>query len=57
MMWLANQHGAINLAQGFPDFDPQEELLAALEHLHADGFINAQPLPPETRIQGHIWLN
>jgi aspartate/methionine/tyrosine aminotransferase len=57
MMWLANQHGAINLAQGFPDFDPQEELLAALEHLHADGFINAQPFPPETRIQGHIWLN
>lgn len=28
---LANQHGAINLAQGFPDFDPPEELLAALE--------------------------
>ncbi len=28
---LANQYGAINLAQGFPDFDPPEELLAALE--------------------------
>ena len=28
---LANEHGAINLAQGFPDFDPPEELLAALE--------------------------
>jgi aspartate/methionine/tyrosine aminotransferase len=28
---LANQHGAINLAQGFPDFDPPEELLGALE--------------------------
>jgi aminotransferase len=28
---LANQHGAINLAQGFPDFEPPEELLAALE--------------------------
>jgi aspartate/methionine/tyrosine aminotransferase len=28
---LATQHGAINLAQGFPDFDPPEELLAALE--------------------------
>ncbi len=28
---LANQHGAINLAQGFPDFDPPEEILAALE--------------------------
>lgn len=28
---LANQHGAINLAQGFPDFSPPEELIEALE--------------------------
>jgi aminotransferase len=28
---LATRHGAIYLAQGFPDFDPPEELLAALE--------------------------
>jgi aspartate/methionine/tyrosine aminotransferase len=27
----ANQYNAINLAQGFPDFDPPEELLQALE--------------------------
>ena len=31
MTRLANAHGAINLAQGFPDFDPPEPLLAALE--------------------------
>lgn len=31
MTRLSNQHGAINLAQGFPDFDPPEELLTALE--------------------------
>jgi len=31
MTRLANRHGAINLAQGFPDFAPPEELLAALE--------------------------
>ena len=31
MTRLANKHGAINLAQGFPDFDPPEPLLAALE--------------------------
>lgn len=31
MTRLANQHGAINLAQGFPDFDPPEQLLTALE--------------------------
>ncbi len=30
MTRLANQHGALNLSQGFPDFDPPEELLAAL---------------------------
>ena len=31
MTRLSNQHGAINLAQGFPDFSPPEELLQALE--------------------------
>lgn len=31
MTRLANRHGAINLSQGFPDFDPPEVLLAALE--------------------------
>jgi len=31
MTRLANRYGAINLAQGFPDFDPPEELLVALE--------------------------
>jgi aminotransferase len=31
MSRLATRHGAINLAQGFPDFDPPEELLSALE--------------------------
>jgi aminotransferase len=31
MTRLANRHGALNLAQGFPDFDPPEELLTALE--------------------------
>jgi len=28
---MADQYGAINLSQGFPDFDPPEEMLAALE--------------------------
>ena len=31
MTRLANRHNAINLAQGFPDFEPPEELLSALE--------------------------
>lgn len=37
MTRLANRHGAINLAQGFPDFDPPEELLAALERATRSG--------------------
>lgn len=31
MTRLSNQHAAINLSQGFPDFDPPEEILVALE--------------------------
>ncbi|MEZ0298439.1 MAG: pyridoxal phosphate-dependent aminotransferase, partial [Candidatus Methylacidiphilales bacterium] len=31
MTRVANTHGAINLAQGFPDFEPPEVLLEALE--------------------------
>lgn len=31
MTRLANRHAAVNLAQGFPDFDPPEDLLVALE--------------------------
>lgn len=31
MTRLAQRHNAINLSQGFPDFDPPEELLLALE--------------------------
>ena len=31
MTRLANQHNAINLAQGFPDFDPPTTLIEALE--------------------------
>ncbi|MEI6085190.1 MAG: aminotransferase class I/II-fold pyridoxal phosphate-dependent enzyme [Verrucomicrobiota bacterium] len=31
MTRVANAHGAINLSQGFPDFDPPEILLSALE--------------------------
>ncbi len=34
---LANKHGAINLSQGFPDFDPPEELLLAAERAARHG--------------------
>jgi aminotransferase len=38
MTRLADEHGAVNLAQGFPDFDPPEELRAAAIAAIEDGF-------------------
>lgn len=37
MTRVANACGAINLSQGFPDFDPPPELLAALERVSRQG--------------------
>ena len=37
MTRVANAAGAINLSQGFPDFDPPEELLAAAEKAGRQG--------------------
>lgn len=37
MTRLANEHGAINLSQGFPDFDPPPALTEALERCGRDG--------------------
>ena len=37
MTRVANEHGAINLSQGFPDFDPPEALLAAAEKVARQG--------------------
>jgi aminotransferase len=37
MTRVATQHGAINLSQGFPDFDPPEALLKAAERTAREG--------------------
>ncbi len=37
MTRVAHQHGAINLSQGFPDFDPPESLLKAAERTAREG--------------------
>ncbi len=37
MTRIANQYGAINLSQGFPDFDPPIEILKALERVSLTG--------------------
>src|SRR5690242_10339679 len=43
MTRLAEQRGAINLAQGFPDFDPPAELVAAAHHALNNGFHQYAP--------------
>jgi len=38
MTRVANQYGAINLSQGFPDFDPPAELVAAAKQALEEGY-------------------
>ncbi len=38
MTRVANKHGAINLSQGFPDFDPPVELVAAAKRALEEGY-------------------
>jgi methionine aminotransferase len=42
---LALRHGAINLSQGFPDFDTHEELKALVSRYIRDGFNQYAPMP------------
>lgn len=37
MTRISNEYGAINLSQGFPDFDPPQELMRALENIAMNG--------------------
>ena len=37
MTRVSNEHGAINLSQGFPDFDPPKELTERLSQVALDG--------------------
>ena len=38
MTRISNQYGAINLSQGFPDFDPPQALLQRLAEVSAEDF-------------------
>ncbi len=44
MSQLATQHGAINLGQGFPDFQPDPQLLAAVTQAMNDGINQYAPM-------------
>jgi methionine aminotransferase len=45
MTRLANEHGAINLSQGFPDFDCDPELIEAVARAMHAGFNQYAPMP------------
>lgn len=45
MSGLAAQHGAINLSQGFPDFDCAPQLTDLVEHYLKKGFNQYAPMP------------
>lgn len=45
MTRLANEHGAINLSQGFPDFDCDRALVDAVERAMRDGHNQYAPMP------------
>ena len=45
MTRLANEHGAINLSQGFPDFDCDPALIEAVAQAMRDGYNQYAPMP------------
>lgn len=45
MTQLANEHGAINLSQGFPGFNPDPRLLQRVDHYLQSGANQYAPLP------------
>jgi methionine transaminase len=44
MSQLAQQHNAINLAQGFPDYEPEEELLGLVQKYYQKGYNQYAPM-------------
>ncbi|MBF8964273.1 pyridoxal phosphate-dependent aminotransferase [Pontibacter sp. FD36] len=45
MSALANEHGAINLSQGFPDFNCPDELIALVTKYMQEGYNQYAPMP------------
>ncbi|MFD2718835.1 methionine aminotransferase [Hymenobacter monticola] len=55
MTALAQETGAINLAQGFPDYDPPQALLEALaRHARTPGYHQYAPMPGLPRLREAI---
>lgn len=54
MTKLANEYNAINLSQGFPDFNCSEELLERVAFYQAKGFNQYAPMPGVLRLREKI---
>lgn len=54
MTLLAQQHGAVNLGQGFPDYDPPLELREALAKAVADGLNQYAPMPGLLKLREQV---
>lgn len=54
MTRVSNAYGAVNLSQGFPDFDPPRELMDALAKAAHEGPINT-PSPGVPRTFARPW--
>ncbi len=54
MTALANQHGAINLAQGFPDFLSSKKLIDLVHHYMKKGMNQYAPMPGVLQLREQI---
>ncbi|RYZ94072.1 MAG: aminotransferase class I/II-fold pyridoxal phosphate-dependent enzyme [Moraxellaceae bacterium] len=57
MTQLAQQNGALNLSQGFPDFDSPPALLEALKHYASQGFQQYAPMQGLLSLREQIALD
>ena len=54
MTQLANEHGAINLSQGFPDFDTHPDLISLVEKYMREGYNQYAPMQGVMRLRERI---
>ena len=45
MSALANEYGAVNLGQGYPDFHMSEQLISLVNKAMTDGYNQYAPMP------------
>ena len=54
MSALAEQHKAINLSQGFPNFNPSDRLVSLVSHYMHAGFNQYSPMPGVLRLRQRL---